>query len=179
MTKRHPVAVVALTLVTFTLYAYWWLHRTTDELRRETDRDDLSPAVDVILTLVSFGLWGIWAGYRNAKIAHEELVDRGVDHTDRSLAVGGFAALSLVSGWAWLVSMALLQEDFNRLAEPVDHFLPAQEYGDEEAASPRRARSKVRVDANEPAPAAAPVSAWESAPSAPVFESSAPMPIVY
>lgn len=178
MTKRHPVAVVALTLLTFTVYAYYWLYRTTDELRRATDRDDLSPVVDVILTLVTFGLWGIWAGYRNAKIAHEELELRGEDHTDRSLAVGGFAALSLVSGWAWLVSIALLQEDFNRLAEPADRFLPAEPY--EEAT---RAPSRVRVDLDAPTPdARAPrptVSAWESAPSAPVFESTAPAPVVY
>lgn len=174
MTKRHPLAVVALTLLTFTVYAYYWLYRTTDELRRETDRDDLSPVVDVILTLVTFGLWGIWAGYRNARIAHEELQDRGADHTDRSLAVGGFAALSLVSGWAWLVSMALLQEDFNRLAEPVERFLPAAPY--EEASGAAPARVRVDVDARAPRPTE---SAWESAPSAPVFESSAPAPIVY
>ena len=177
MTKRPPLAVVALTLLTFTVYAYFWLYRTTDELRRETDRDDLNPAVDVILTLMTFGLWGIWAAYRNAKITHEALEDRGEDHLDRSLAVGGFAAASVVSGWAWLVSIALLQEDFNRLAEPVDHFQDAIPY---EEVTPRRAPSRVRVDIEEPAPQSSPVpSAWESAPSAPVFVSNAPAPIVY
>lgn len=189
MTKRHPVAVVVLTLLTFTVYAYYWLYRTTDELRRTTGRDDLSPAVDVILTLLTFGLWGIWAGYRNAKIAHEALLDRGEEHPDRSLAVAGFAGFSLVSGWAWLVAIALLQDDFNRLAEPVDHLAEGVPY---EEVVHERAPARVRVEVPEPAasrpraPAFArpmdsplPTSAWDTAPSAPVFTSNAPAPIVY
>lgn len=180
MSKRHPVAVVLLTLITFTAYAYYWLYRTTDELRRESGRDDLSPAVDVILTMITFGLWGIWASYRNAKIAHETLADRGEKHTDRSLAVGVFAGLSIVTGSAWLVAMVLLQEDFNRLAEPFERFQAAEPY--EEATG--RAPHRVRVDlgSSDRAPSSADrehQSAWENAPSAPVFESDAPAPIVF
>ena len=46
VTKRSPLAVVVLTVVTFGLYAYWWLYRTTKELQREPDRDDLRPLLD-------------------------------------------------------------------------------------------------------------------------------------
>ncbi|MCZ7683846.1 MAG: DUF4234 domain-containing protein [Sandaracinaceae bacterium] len=112
MTKRNPILVVALSFVTFTVYAYYWLYKTTDELKREADREDLSPILDVVLAVVTFGLWGLWAAYRNAKVAHELFEELGVRHTDRSLPVAAFGALSFVSGWAWLVSMALLQEDY-------------------------------------------------------------------
>lgn len=179
MTKRNPLTVVALSFVTLTVYAYWWLYRTTQELREETGREDLSPVMDVLLTLVTLGFWGIWAGYRNAKIAHEELEVRGVRHTDRSGAVGVLAAMSVFSGWAWLVSVALLQDDFNRLAETDDLFLSSDRW---EETSRARPRARVELDPTEldPMEQALPVKPSASrAPSAPVFESSAPMPIVY
>ena len=117
MTKRNPLVVVALTFFTFTLYAYWWLYKTTDELKEETGREDLNPLTDVLLAVVTFGLWGVWAAFRNARIVHEEMLDRGENHGDRSWGVAAFAGLTLFTGWAWLVGMALLQEDYNRLAE--------------------------------------------------------------
>ncbi|HMO96684.1 MAG TPA: DUF4234 domain-containing protein, partial [Tepidiformaceae bacterium] len=60
MEKRSPLAVVALTFFTFTLYAYYWLYKTTDELKKETGKDELQPLVDVLLAAVTFGLWGVW-----------------------------------------------------------------------------------------------------------------------
>lgn len=170
MTKRNPVLVVALAFLTFTVYAYYWLYKTTDELKKESGREDLSPILDVVLTLITFGLWGLWAGYRNAKIAHELFEELGAKHTDRSVPVAAFGALSFVSGWAWLVSMALLQEDFNRLSEHLEDEAEAIRF---ESARPARAR--VQVD---PEPASE-RSRWEDAPSAPVFESSAPAPRVF
>jgi hypothetical protein len=178
LSKRHPLAVVALTLVTFGVYAYWWLYKTTDELRQETGRDELRPAVDVILTLITFGFWGVWAGYRNAKIAHETLEEDGEAHADKSLGVAAFAGFGLVSGWSWLVAMVLLQEDYNRLAEPVDFFEPAVPYERASAEQRSPSPSKVRVEP-EPSERPAPASSWEQAPSAPVFESNAPAPIVF
>ena len=163
MTKRSPLLVVALTFLTFTLYAYYWLFQTTRELREETGREDLNPITDVVLAVISFGLWGVWAAIRNARIVHEEMGERGAAHTDRSLGVAAFAAMTLVSGWSWLLSMALLQEDYNRLGE-TDFVLDVP-------VRPAAAK-KVRVEAQ---PVAA-ASAWRSAP---VFTSDAPMPIVF
>ncbi len=174
MTKRNPVLVVALTFVTFTLYAYYWLYRTTDELRTESGRDDLHPLLDVVLAALTFGLWGLWAGYRNAKIAHEIFEQDGVKHSDRSLPVAIFAALTMVSGWAWLVSMAILQEDLNRLS---DHLQDLDDAPRRDRAFAPRPPVQARVDVEPEAPQAA--SRWEEAPSAPVFESSAPAPIVF
>lgn len=162
MKKRSPIAVVALTLVTFTVYAYYWLYKTTDELKEEAGRDDLHPLVDVVLAVLTFGLWGLWAAYRNARIAHEVFEDLGEPHADRSIAVAIFGAFSLVSGWAWLVSMAILQDDYNRLADELEHF------GETLRHEPARARVEV-----EPAVASA---EQENAP--PVFRSKAPAPIV-
>ncbi len=170
MTKRNPLLVVALTFFTLTLYAYWWLYKTTSELKEETARDDLNPILDVFLAVITFGLWGLWATVRNARIVHREMEERGEEHTDRTLGVATFAALTVFSGWSWLVSMALLQEDLNRLGET--EFAPEV---DDFAAAPLRARVEV-PPAAEPAPAR---DRWVDAPCAPVFRSNAPMPIVF
>jgi hypothetical protein len=166
---------VALTVVTFSLYAYYWLYRTTDELRAESGRDDLHPVLDVVLAALTFGLWGLWAAFRNARVAHEIFEQDGVKHTDRSLPFAIFAALSMVSGWAWLVSMAILQEDLNQLA---DHLDALDHAGSSERTGRSPAQARVDIDPPE-APPAETASRWEQAPSAPVFESSAPAPIVF
>ena len=179
MNERNPLMVVALTLLTFGLYSYYWLYKTTDELKEETGRDDLKPGVDALLALLTLGLWGIYAGFRNAQIVHEEMQARGLEHRDRSLVVGGVAALSLVSGWAWIVAMGIAQEDLNRLAAArVDYFAEAEPYLEVEEA-PVRARVDLEPEA-EPALETVPAGdRWASAPSAPVFRSNAPMPTVF
>lgn len=176
MTKRNPLAVVALTFFTFTLYGYYWLYKTTDELKEETGRDDLNPLLDVLLAVVSFGLWGVFAAVRNARIVHQEMLARGERHTDRALGVAAFAGLTMFTGWAWLVSMALLQEDLNRLAET--DFVPER---DPLFAAPKAARRpavQARVEV-EPMERPEPASRWDEVPSAPVFLSNAPAPVVY
>lgn len=170
MSKRSPILVVALTFVTFTLYAYYWLYKTTDELRTESGREELHPFLDVVLAALTFGLWGFWAAYRNARIVHELFEDDGVRHTDRSLPVALFAALTMVSGWAWLVSMAVLQEDLNRLA---DHFDELDSAPRSEGELGRRARVKARVEVEQEE------ASRDEPSSAAVFESSAPAPIVF
>jgi hypothetical protein len=116
LTERNPVVVVLLSLVTFSLYGFYWLYVTTEELADVTGDPRLDPTVDLILALVTFGVWGLYAAWRNAEIAHRALVARGVAHQDRSTMVAGFGIATFFFGLAWLVSIALLQEDYNALA---------------------------------------------------------------
>lgn len=116
MTERNPVLVVLLSLVTCTIYAYYWLFVTSRELREVTGRDEPSPWLDLILAVLTAGLWGLYASWRNARIAHEALERAGEDHTDSSTAVLIFNLSTFVWGMGWLVSLFLLQADYNRLA---------------------------------------------------------------
>ena len=76
----------------------------------------IDPTVDLILAIVTFGLWGIYAAWRNADIAHRALVARGVAHQDRSTLIAGCGIATYFVGLAWVVGLALLQEDYNALA---------------------------------------------------------------
>lgn len=115
MTHRNPFVVLLLTVVTFTLYGYYWLYVTTDELRRETGRE-LSPVLDVLIAVLTAGLWGLYVSWRNAGIAHEVLTARGVEHVDSQTAVLVFNLSTFVWGAGWLVSLFILQLDYNRLS---------------------------------------------------------------
>jgi len=119
LTRRSPITVVVLSLVTFGLYALYWLYVTTEELAQETGHGDLSPTMDVLLAICTFGLWGMYAAYRNAGIVHEELAAAGITRQDKSLVVGVALAATFFSGWAWLVAVAVLQEELNLLADGV------------------------------------------------------------
>lgn len=116
LTERNPALVLLLTLVTCTVYGYYWLYVTTDELRRETGRDEPSPLLDLVLAVVTAGLWGLYASWRNARIVHEELEARGEPHTDSTAAVLIFNLSTFIWGGGWLVSLVLLQLDYNRLS---------------------------------------------------------------
>jgi hypothetical protein len=168
MTKRSPIFILVLTLLTLGLYPYYWLYATSEELRRESGRTDISPLLDAFLAFVTLGAWGVWAGYRNAKLAHELIEESGEPHTDHSIPVAAAGVASFFVGpVAWLVAILLLQDDYNALAEPVDYFEPAP-----------RPRVRVHVPSAEPArsqPAREPARSSNVT----VFESNAPAPNVY
>lgn len=124
MTRRNPIVVVVLSVLTCSIYAYYWLYVTTDELRRETGRSDLSPAIDLLLAIFTAGLWGMWATYRNARIVHEELRAAGVARDDKSLPIALFHAATFFTGGAWLVAVAILQDELNALHDEVARPLP-------------------------------------------------------
>ena len=177
MKKRTPAAVVVLSLLTFGLYAYYWLYQTTRELAGEAERDDIRPGMDLLLTFLTFGFYGIWVARRNATIAHELLLERGEAHESRAFMVTLIGALTVFGGWPWLVVLALLSDDYQRLAAPPDYFRPARRV-DEAEIEPGFAASPPRVRVSAP-----PTSVLEEEPafarSSEVFESSAPAPNVY
>ncbi len=117
MERRSVVVVVLLTLITFGLYGLWWMWKTTADLRDLTGRDDLRPGLDLLMTIVTLGVWRIWVGYRNAEVVHQAMDRRGEMHDDRSLPILGFGLLTWLTGLSWLVVTALLQGDYNRLAD--------------------------------------------------------------
>jgi len=116
MTRRSTVLVTLLTLLTCGLYGLWWMWSTTRELREETGRAELTAGLDVLLTVVTFGLWAVYVGFRNARAVHESLATRGYERNDRSAAIGAVSGLAWFSGFGTLLTVALLQEEYNAMA---------------------------------------------------------------
>ncbi|HEY3450464.1 MAG TPA: DUF4234 domain-containing protein [Myxococcales bacterium] len=118
MTRRNPAIVLLLTLVTCTIYWFYWIYVTTDELKQTTGKADLNPALDVVLSIVTCGIWGIYVEYRNAQLVHETLDARGVRHEDRSVVILILNLASFFVGVTGLIAIVLLQDELNKLAPP-------------------------------------------------------------
>ncbi len=117
MTERRPLVVALLSVLTLSLYGFYWLYVTTEELNEATDgRHSLSPILDVLLTVLTVGAWGVYAGYRNANIVAQELNARGIANTNQSNTVLLSGVATYFTGWAWVVGQALLQDELNRMA---------------------------------------------------------------
>jgi hypothetical protein len=117
MTKREPWIVPVLAMLTCGLYLIYWQYVTTDELKRATGRDDLSPVMDLILSFVLCGFWGIWVSYRNAQIVHEQYVQRGMPHEDKSTLILILYVAAFFNGLTALLAPMILQEELNKLGD--------------------------------------------------------------
>ncbi|MBI5549643.1 MAG: DUF4234 domain-containing protein [Deltaproteobacteria bacterium] len=117
MIRRNTAVVVLLTLVTCSIYWFYWFYVTTDELKRATGREDLNPGIDLLLNLVTCSLWGLYAESRNAAIIHEHQVGRGVAHENKSNVILVLNLAALVVGITGIVSIGILQEEMNALAD--------------------------------------------------------------
>ncbi len=113
--QRNTALVVVLMFVTCGLYWFYWIYATTSELRAVSRRDDLNPAIDLLVSVVTCGLWGIYVEYRNAQIVHEVLMARGVAHEDKSNLILILNLLTFVVGVTGIIAVAMLQEEYNRL----------------------------------------------------------------
>lgn len=51
ITKRSPVTVLILSLVTCGIYTYYWAYVTADELQRASGRQQFSPVLILVLTI--------------------------------------------------------------------------------------------------------------------------------
>lgn len=116
MSRRNVLVPIFLTLITFGLYGLVWQWRTTAELAEESGKP-AHPGLDLFLVLLTWGLWGVWVSYRNSNRAQRLLEANGVDVPDRSLPVLGFGLLTWWTGLGWLGIIALLQDQYNELAE--------------------------------------------------------------
>lgn len=117
MKRRETWTVVVLTYLTCGVYGLYWQYVTTDELKSTTDRDDLNPLIDLLITLLCCGVWAIYVQYRNAQVVHASIASRGLPHEDRSQFILIMHLLTVVTGITGIIAMAVLQDEYNRLAD--------------------------------------------------------------
>lgn len=117
MTRRDAWLPPLLTMVTCGIYMFYWQYVTTDELKRASGREDLSPMTDLLLSILCCGLWSIYVQYRNAQVVHEVFQRTGRPHEDKSTMVILMHALAFVNGITSLFAIMMLQEEYNKLAD--------------------------------------------------------------
>jgi hypothetical protein len=176
VTRTSPATVVLLTLLTFGLYGLYWMHRSTKELKEATGRPELDPTVDVVLTVFTLGLWALWVAVRNAGVVREALGAHGVEARDRSTEIALFGALTYWTLWAALVPMALLQQEYNKLADAQRALMPPLDF--RAPASYREWSPSARTRVESPA-AEVPAAGLGAEERGEAFRSAAPAPHVF
>src|SRR5690606_14941331 len=104
MTKRSVVAVLVLSLVTFSIYSIIWLVKTKNEMN--TQGANIPTAWLLLVPIVN--LWWLWK------------YSGGVEHVTRGKTsqVISFVVLWLLGGISFLpIGSAILQDGFNKVAD--------------------------------------------------------------
>lgn len=124
MEKRSiPVAII-LTIVTCGIYGIYWYYKTAETFYNAQTSNGLntSPIVTILLSIVTCGIYGIYAYYVWGKAMPEIFARYGFAGEDRSvmyiiLSIFGFS----------IINMALIQNDFNILADSSSQQPPYQQ----------------------------------------------------
>jgi len=111
MTRRGPVEVILLSIVTCGIYYLYWIYAMSDEVNRSIgDNTDLSPATELLLSIVTCGLYTIYWYYKFGKKLVQLAGMRGTYVTDNSLV----CVLLSIFGFG-IISAAILQSQYNQL----------------------------------------------------------------
>ena len=82
-TVRTIPMVFLLNIVTCSWYYIYWIYHTSSEIRNFTEREDLNPALEVILGIVTGGLYFKYWYYKYGKIVYKEMpLKVGMNNTE-------------------------------------------------------------------------------------------------
>lgn len=114
--ERNSAMVCVLSFVTCGFYALYWMYKTSSELKEATGDTQINPGLDLVVSLLTCGLWGMFVQYRNTEKVQKTIVQFEPQHKDQSQTVLILGIASFVTGFTWLVSVYLVQEELNALA---------------------------------------------------------------
>lgn len=114
--ERNSVAVMLLPIVTCGVYLYYWIYKTSEELRAQTGDTSINPGTDLLLTIVTCGLWGMFVEYRNVQKVHAVMLQYDPSHKDQSQTVLILNLAAFVVGVTGFIATYMVQEELNQLA---------------------------------------------------------------
>ncbi|MBU1075836.1 MAG: DUF4234 domain-containing protein [Spirochaetes bacterium] len=106
---RSPAAVIIFTIITCGIYALIWIYKISKELKLYLNKEDINPAVELILCIVCFPYSIYWV-YKYGQLITEAQKKDKIDVEDNALlylilAIFGF----------FIVDMAIMQASMNKL----------------------------------------------------------------
>lgn len=113
--ERSGAMVIVLMFVTCGIYFFYWIYKTSSELRDALGDTSINPGTDLLLTIVTCGLWAIMIEHRNVQKIHQALLSVNPGRQDPSSNILLFNVLAFVVGFTNLIAIYLVQEEFNKL----------------------------------------------------------------
>lgn len=110
-TVRSIPMLVILSIVTCGIYYFYWIYKTTDEIKNFMERDDINTTLELILSIVTCGIYTYYWYYKYGKIVYLEMTKKaGLDSTEDSTIL-----LVILNLFMYVVSSAILQDKLNAI----------------------------------------------------------------
>lgn len=108
---RSVASVVVLTILTCGIYGFYWIYRTTDDLRIYLNDESISPGLDLVISILCAPYLIYWS-YRVGKQIAEAQRLAGVREEDNSILYLVLTLLGLP-----VVTFAIMQSQLNGVWE--------------------------------------------------------------
>ena len=108
--KREPMMVVLFTILTCGFYGWYWLYTTGTEIKNALGKEDMNPAMDLVLGIVTCGIYMIYIFYKYPQMMLEMQDRAGRPRNDISMM-----SLLLAIFGLGIVSIAIIQGELNSI----------------------------------------------------------------
>lgn len=118
--KRSPVSVLVLTVVTCGVYLIYWYYSIYRDLESIMGRTPtgLPFFADVLIALVTVGLWGIYVDYCISRQLLEIRTANGLNVPDSMMLVLVMDCVSIFTAHIFfIVTSAIQQDEWNKMIE--------------------------------------------------------------
>ncbi|MEI0539252.1 DUF4234 domain-containing protein [Brachyspira pulli] len=110
-TVRSIPMLVILSIVTCGIYYFYWIYKTTDEIKNFMESEEINPTLELILSIVTCGIYTYYWYYKYGKIVYLEMTKKaGLDSTEDSTIL-----LVILNLFMYVISAAILQDKLNTI----------------------------------------------------------------
>lgn len=115
-TVRNIPMLVLLSIVTCSVYYFYWFYKTTDEIKNFMEREDINPTLELILAIVTCGIYTFYWYYKYGKIVYLEMTKKaGMESSEDSTIL-----LVILNLFMYVISAAILQDKLNAIWNNID-----------------------------------------------------------
>ncbi len=115
-TVRSVPMLVLLSIVTCGIYYLYWIYKTTDEIKNFMEREDINPALELILVLVTCNIYSLYWYYKYGKIVYLEMTAKaGMDNSEDSTVL-----LVILGLLVYVAAVAIMQDKLNAIWNSID-----------------------------------------------------------
>ena len=110
-TVRSIPMLVIFSIVTCGIYYFYWIYKTTDEIKKFMESEEINPTLELILSIVTCGIYTYYWYYKYGKIVYLEMTKKaGLDSTEDSTIL-----LVILNLFMYVISAAILQDKLNTI----------------------------------------------------------------
>ncbi len=130
ISRRSPLSVILLTIITCGLYLIYWYYKIYKELKLFTNKTPTGNNfwLDFIINLLTCGLWGIYVDFKISKLLHQIRIENNLKGDDSSIIILILDSFSIFTfHLLWILTSAIQQDEWNQILENISETIPNDE----------------------------------------------------